>query len=198
MFTGIIETTGKIRTIEDTGEGKVLTVEINFPEMDSKPGDSIAINGVCLTVTKIQEEKLYSFYASYKTLELTNLGKLGVDNLVNTERAVKASQRLGGHIVQGHVDGIGKVIRKEIRDGGKVYCFIIECSEELARYFIERGSIAVDGISLTIVSCEKSKFELVLIPETIEKTNAKNWMEDYTVNLETDILARYVEKLMKP
>ncbi|MDX1960739.1 MAG: riboflavin synthase [Leptospiraceae bacterium] len=193
MFTGLVETLGEIVSLGDTDSGKVITINTNFINDDVELGASISVNGCCLTVTS-RSKNDFQFYASYKTLELTNLNLLSINDKVNLERSILPSTRMGGHIVQGHVDGIGTILSKSILDSGNVIQYFVSVPEYLTKFIVERGSIAVDGISLTVVSIHDTTLELVLIPETIQKTNASYWSENSIVNLETDIMARYVLK----
>lgn len=196
MFTGLIETTGVILEKKETDGGMVFRIEANLIENDLKLGDSISINGACQTVTELNQDKSqFTYYSSYKTLELTNFKNLEVGDRVNLERSVTYGARMGGHLVQGHVDGVGVVTHRYSKDNGAVEVFEIDVLQELTKYIVERGSIAVDGISLTVVSMKENKLELVLIPETIQKTNAVDWNSGKIVNIETDIIARYVEKI---
>ncbi|WCL48387.1 riboflavin synthase [Leptospira sp. GIMC2001] len=199
MFTGLVEGKGIVRSVEDTDGGKILQVEFDWIDNDLKLGDSISISGACQTVTKLTANRnKFEFYSSYKTLELTNLGLLKIGDPVNLERSVTPTTRLGGHYVQGHVDGTGKVTFVETRDNGKVWIYYIEYPEEMDSFIVTRGSIAVDGISLTVVSLpSKNHFELVLIPETIQKTTASTWVVGSVVNLEIDLVARYLEKMVR-
>lgn len=198
MFTGLVETTGIFLKKENTQSGAILSFWAELPNNDLKVGDSIAINGACQTITEItNDKKNWKVYSSFKTLELTNLGELAPNEEVNLERPLLPHSRLGGHFVQGHVDGIGIILKREIKDAGQVFVFQVELVQDLEKYVVTRGSIAVDGISLTVVSISNCILELVLIPETIQKTNAKYWVEKKKVNIEVDILARYVENLYK-
>lgn len=197
MFTGLVELTGKILNIEKTSDGKEFQVSANFFENDLKLGDSISINGACQTITKLNSEKSeFHFYSSYKTLELTNFSDFLIGDEINLERSMKLSDRLGGHLVSGHVDGMGIVKERLVRDFGNVEIFFIELNSSESKYVVERGSITVDGISLTVVSIKENLMELVLIPETIKKTNAKFWNPNKKVNIEIDMIARYIEKLL--
>jgi riboflavin synthase len=198
MFTGLIEGKGQIVLIQDTQDGRILEVDFPWSNNDLKLGDSISVNGACQTVTELSEDRnRFKVYSSFKTLELTNLGLLHLGDKVNLERSVTPNTRLGGHYVQGHVDGIGKVEFMEKRDEGKVWIYHISYPDWMDRYIVVRGSIAVDGISLTIVSLPSSNsFELVLIPETIQKTTAYTWKPESIVNLEIDLIARYLEKML--
>lgn len=199
MFTGLVEGKGRVVGVEDSGQGRVLVVEFHWLENDLKLGDSIAINGACQTVTDLDATRTkFTVYSSYRTLELTNLGDLTIGSAVNLERSVTPSTRLGGHYVQGHVDGTGEIVSIAPRDGGKVWDYRVSYPEWMDPYIVERGSIAVDGISLTVVSLPvKNQFELVLIPETIQKTNASDWKLGTVVNLEIDLIARYLEKMLR-
>lgn len=198
MFTGLIEGKGQVVLIQDTEDGRIIEIEYEWENNDIRLGDSISINGACQTVTEMNDSRnRFKVYSSYKTLELTNLGNFHLGEFVNLERSVTPTTRLGGHYVQGHVDGTGKIILSESRDSGKVQVFHIEYPEWMDRYIVTRGSIAVDGISLTVVSLPKpNTLELVLIPETIQKTNAYSWKEGSIVNLEIDLIARYLEKMI--
>lgn len=197
MFTGLIEATGIIKEKKETNDGMIFQVECNLENNDLKLGDSISINGACQTVTELNHDKSqFKYYSSYKTLELTNFKFLEIGSRVNLERSVTYGARMGGHLVQGHVDGVGVVTKRYAKDAGAVEVFEVELPEELCRYVVERGSIAVDGISLTVVSMKERVLELVLIPETILKTIAGEWTSGKIVNLETDIIARYVEKML--
>lgn len=197
MFTGLIEATGIIKEKKETNDGMIFQVECNLENNDLKLGDSISINGACQTVTELNHDKSqFKYYSSYKTLELTNFKFLEIGSRVNLERSVTYGARMGGHLVQGHVDGVGIVTKRYAKDAGAVEVFEIELPVELCRYVVERGSIAVDGISLTVVSMKERVLELVLIPETILKTIAGEWTSGKIVNLETDIIARYVEKML--
>ncbi len=196
MFTGLIEKTGIITEKKVTSDGMNFQVEAILENNDLKLGDSISINGACQTVTELNEDKSrFRYYSSYKTLELTNFKNLEIGSKVNLERSVTYGARMGGHLVQGHVDGVGVVTKRYAKDAGAVEVFEIQVPEDLCKYVVERGSIAIDGISLTVVSMINQTLELVLIPETIYKTNAVEWTSGKIVNIETDIIARYVEKM---
>ncbi len=198
MFTGLVEAKGKIETIQKTEDGAYFWISTFLSQNDLKIGDSITVNGACQTIVELKNNNNnFKIYSSYKTLELTNFNFLKIGDLVNLERSLLPSSRMGGHIVQGHVDGTGKIIFKEIRDNGNTYVFQIELPLNLRKYIIERGSITIDGISLTVVKIENNILELVLIPETINKTNASEWEVNSIVNIETDILARYYENFQK-
>ena len=194
MFTGLIEETGSVLSIRNSGEGKILEVGADKVLEGTVRGDSISINGACQTVVE-QTKKSFSVFVSRVTLDVTTLGDFRPGRTVNLERALTLSSRLGGHIVQGHVDFRGTIqnIKKEIK-GVEVD---ISVPDNYMKYIVEKGSIAVDGISLTVVSTEKSGFKLYLIPETVESTNINTWKSGTAVNIETDILARYVEQILK-
>lgn len=170
MFTGLVETTGRISEIQETTEGRSFLVETKWVRPDLKLGDSIAVNGCCQTVTSFYEEgDRFQFYASFKTLELTNFKFFKVGEEVNLERSVLPTTRLGGHLVSGHVDGVGKILNKEEREDGNVICYTVRNDSSLSKYIAPRGSITVDGISLTVVNSHSDTFDLVLIPETLKK-----------------------------
>ncbi len=194
MFTGLVEAIGNIESIEKTNDGAYFWISSTLDNNDLKNGDSITVNGACQTVVELKNNNhFFKIYSSFKTLELTNFNSFRVGDKVNLERSLLPTSRMGGHVVQGHVDGIGKIIFKEIRDNGNTYIFKIEVPLELRKYIVERGSITIDGISLTVVFIEELLLTLVLIPETIRKTNAFQWEVNSIVNIETDILARYFE-----
>jgi len=194
VFTGLIEETGTVLGIKSSGEGKILEITADKVLKGTKRGDSISINGACQTVTEISA-KSFSVFVSRVTLDVTTLGKFTPGRPVNLERALTLSSRLGGHIVQGHVDQRGKVnsIKKDIR-GVEID---ITVTGDYMKYIVEKGSITVDGISLTVVSTGGNNFKLYLIPETIENTVINTWKPGTEVNIETDILARYVEQMLK-
>lgn len=199
MFTGLIECTGKIESIQDTDDGKIFKVATSWKDPDLKNGDSISVNGACHTVTSFQDKgNKFEFYSSYKTLELTNFGSFEVGTKINLERSVQPHTRMGGHFVTGHVDLTGTILLSEEKDSGKVRRFIISHDPTFTKYFAVRGSVTVDGISLTIVDSKPGEFELVLIPETLIVTNASEaWKVGAKVNLEVDLIARYLEQLGK-
>ncbi|PJZ70358.1 riboflavin synthase [Leptospira perolatii] len=199
MFTGLIEATGEIVRIENTEDGKLFSIQTKWTEPDLKKGDSISVNGACHTVTSFENKgDLFTFYSSFKTLELTNFGKFVLGSRVNLERSVQPHTRMGGHMVTGHIDTTGEILSAENKDEGKVKRFLVRHDPEFSKYLAPRGSVTVDGISLTIVDSSPGEFELVIIPETLEKTNAGiAWKPGARVNLEIDIVARYLEQLLK-
>ncbi|MCG6148614.1 riboflavin synthase [Leptospira levettii] len=196
MFTGLVETLGKVIQIEPIDSGIQFTVVTEWENPDLKLGDSIAINGACMTVTKFSNlGNIFQFYASFKSLELTNLSRLGEGSVVNLERAMAMGQRFGGHMVQGHVDGVAKITsRKQIEN--EVEEFWVEIPKDLLRFFVKKGSVTLDGISLTVVDVVDGKIQLILIPETMQKTNAKFWKVDGKLNVEVDVLAKYIENYL--
>ncbi|MBM7334597.1 MAG: riboflavin synthase [Alcanivorax sp.] len=195
MFTGIIEAQGHIAALlPDNGD---VTLRIQSAELDFgdvKLGDSIAVNGVCLTVTALSGGDSFSADVSGETLSLTSLKQLKAGSRVNLEKAMTPSTRMGGHLVSGHVDGLGTV-RSLTRDARSVR-IDIEAPAELARYIAQKGSITVDGISLTVNSVDGAVFSLNIIPHTQQVTTIQDWAVGTPVNLEVDIIARYLERLL--
>ena len=189
MFTGIVEEIGTINNLVNS----VLTIQAEKVLTDIKLGDSIAVNGTCLTVVNFTESK-FSVDLAPETLRRTTFGDLNPGDTVNLERALSANDRFGGHIVQGHVDATGRVI--SIRDEGDSSIFRISNPKRLKPYLVEKGFIAIDGISLTIVKALTSSFTLSVIPYTRINTNLRDQRIGGKVNLEVDILAKYVENLM--
>ncbi len=189
MFTGIVEEVGVVAKISDNG----MTVRATQVTEDLKLGDSIAVNGACLTAVSFDRTE-FSVDLSPETMRRTSLGQLSVGGPVNLERALLASDRMGGHIVQGHVDGTGRVMStKRDRDST---IFRIRVPKRLNRYIVEKGFVAVDGISLTVVKRGASSFTLAVIPYTLANTNLAALSVWDRVNLEADILAKYVESLL--
>ncbi len=190
MFTGIVEEVGYVAKISD----KAMTVRASKVLEDVKLGDSIAVNGACLTSVDFSKSE-FSVDLSPETMRRTSLGQLSVGGLVNLERALLAGDRMGGHIVQGHVDGTGRVM--SIKEDGDSIIFRIRVPKRLNRYIVEKGFVAVDGISLTVVKRGASSFTLAVIPYTRENTNLSAVSIGDRVNLEADILAKYVESLLE-
>ena len=192
MFTGLVETTARVRRVEPDGDGVRLEVETPLAGQLGQ-GDSIAVNGVCLTAIEPHDG---SFKADVmaETLRRSSLGPLTEGDSVNLELPLRAGDRLGGHVVQGHVDGTGTVA--ETRDEGFARLVRIAAERELLRYVVEKGSIAVDGVSLTVAEVDESSFTVSLIPETLERTTLGQAVAGRVVNLEVDVLAKYVEKLV--
>jgi riboflavin synthase len=195
MFTGLVEDLGTVVAVDRNGEGAVLTVESKLGRQIGE-GDSVAVNGVCLTATGISGERL-RFDVMLESLRRSSLGDVDAGSRVNLELALRADARLGGHIMQGHVDGVGVVAG--IADDGFARVVTVEAAPELLRYVVEKGSIAVDGVSLTVSRVDDTSFDVSLIPETLQRTNLGGMTMDApgrTVNLEVDVVAKYVEKLM--
>jgi riboflavin synthase len=190
MFTGLIEYQGNVTAISDD----VLTISpASPPWTDLAEGESVAVDGACLTVTKMSAPTSLAFELSPETLGRTTLGRLKMGDVVNLERAMRLNERLGGHIVQGHVDDTGQVLGRE--DQEKYSEFTIQVPEQYDHYLIDKGSVAVNGISLTVIKPSAGRFTVWIIPATLEKTNLKNWKTGELVNLEFDLIAKYVEKL---
>lgn len=199
MFTGIIEEQGVITAIEPSGDGVRLTVRAPLAVSDAQRGDSISISGVCLTVTD-QTSDGFTADVMKQTLDMSTLDTLGVDSRVNVERALAAHTRLGGHIVQGHVDGTGEVL--EVRPGEQWRVIRVSLPADLAPLVVDKGSITVQGVSLTVSDVSEPDaashwFEISLIPETLEVTTLGTLAPGDRVNLETDILARHVQRLLR-
>ncbi|MDH2997621.1 riboflavin synthase subunit alpha [Pasteurellaceae bacterium LFhippo2] len=195
MFTGIIEEVGKIAKIHKQGEFAVLTITGNRIFSDMHLGDSIAVNGVCLTVTEFGSNH-FSADVMSETLKRTSLGELQPNSPVNLERAMAANGRFGGHIVSGHIDGTGEIVG--ITPANNSVWYRVKTSPKLMRYIIEKGSITIDGISLTVVDCDEESFRVSIIPHTIAETNLGSKKVGSIVNLENDVIGKYVEKLLSP
>lgn len=193
MFSGIIETTGKITKIEQTADGAKLTLTSNLPSAELNLGESICINGACMTVTAIGETEL-SFDVSVESLRRTNLGDLQLGSLVNLERSLRLSDRLSGHIVSGHVDGVGRI--QSVQPEGDSFLYTFELPRELSRYLVEKGSVAVDGISLTVFRCQPTSFTCAIIPHTYQVTTLHTKNPGDKVNLECDMQGKYIEKFV--
>ena len=196
MFTGIVEEIGILSKIENISSGeKLITInckKILKPKL--KLGDSISINGTCLTVTKFGKT-FFSILTSHETLSKTNLGKRKVGDLINLERAMKANGRFGGHIVSGHIDSIGEII--SLKKSGKSTEYWFKIKSKFKKYLIDKGSICIDGISLTVNQVKNNTFSVNIIPHTDSETNSKVWKRNQKVNLEFDQVAKYLEKLVK-
>jgi riboflavin synthase len=193
VFTGLINELGQVSSIERSPEGALLRIEAGFTS-ELRDGDSVAVNGVCLTAVEVDDGS-FSAEAMNETLARTSLGALGGGARVNLELPLRAGDRLGGHVVQGHVDGVGTVAGRA-GDGFAVR-LRVDAPEEVLRYVVEKGSIAVDGVSLTVGEVDDRSFTVSLIPETLERTNLGTMQQGEPVNLEVDVLAKYVEKAVR-
>lgn len=193
MFTGIVEEVGTIITIKKGTKSAELITRTKNILLDLKIGDSVATNGVCLTVTKISNDT-FSADIMNESLKRSNLGDLNQGSFVNLERAMVANGRFGGHIVSGHIDGIGKII--SITKDDIAFWYKISASSEIMRYIIEKGSITIDGISLTVAKVERDSFSVSIIPHTCSQTILKDKKIGSSVNLENDIVGKYIEKFI--
>jgi riboflavin synthase len=193
MFTGLVETLGTVVSLTDTGAGRVLALAIPAFAGQLTLGESIAVNGTCLTVVHCEGETC-RFEVGPETLLRTNLGGLSVQDGVNLERSLRLGDRMGGHIVQGHVDGVGCIERRE--QDGEWVMMAFRCPPELTAQMIPKGSIAVDGISLTLVHVSGDGFSVMLIPHTLSNTTLGLKEPGAAVNLETDLMAKYVKKYL--
>jgi riboflavin synthase len=195
MFTGIVEELGVVEGIEEQPDAIRLSVRGPHVTTDASLGDSIAVNGCCLTVAE-RDGETFTADVMHETLTKTSLGSLGIGSRVNLERAVTPQTRLGGHIVQGHVDGTGRLVRREASEHWELV--EIELPADLVRYLVPKGSITVDGISLTVVEVFGGSFTVSLIPETLARTTLGLKEIGDPVNLEVDVIAKYVERLVAP
>ncbi|ROQ18835.1 riboflavin synthase [Gallaecimonas pentaromativorans] len=196
MFTGIIEAVGKVASIKASGGDAIVRIASGKLDLsDVKLGDSIATNGVCLTVTALHGDG-YSADVSSETLKRTGFAKLKAGSPVNLEKALLPTTRLGGHLVSGHVDGVASVESRH--STGRAIEFWLKAPAELARYIAEKGSVTVDGISLTVNAVEGQRFLLTIVPHTQGETTIAGWKAGSEVNLEVDLLARYIERLLAP
>jgi riboflavin synthase len=193
MFTGLIEGIGKVRELSRFGEDLSLTISPLFDMSDLQIGDSVSVDGVCLTVTRANQGS-FRLDVSSETLSRSTLAAVKVGDEVNLERALRLADRLGGHLVLGHVDGVGRILKKEQQQRSWVVRFGVE--ESLMRYVIEKGSVAVDGISLTVNRCDNLGFEVNVIPQTGKETGILRKKVGDPVNVETDLIGKYVEKLI--
>ncbi len=195
MFTGIIEEVGTVRAVRRGAHASVLSIGASIVLSDLKVGDSVAVNGVCLTATA-REEGGFTADVMHETLNRSSLGTLTAGSPVNLERAMAADGRFGGHIVSGHIDGVGTIAATR-RDGIAVW-YTVEAPPALLRYVVEKGSITVDGISLTVAAVEADRFSVSVIPHTAAITVLGRKGPGDVVNLETDLIGKYVEKLLRP
>lgn len=196
MFTGIIEEIGRVSRIEQHGENRRVTITADHAPKELKTGDSVAVSGVCLTALDI---KLKSFCADLapETWERTSLSRIHEGALVNLELPMKLNARFGGHIVQGHVDGVGKLFSLERIADSDNWWLHIELPREVEKYTVHKGSISIEGISLTVAKLENNRCTIAIIPHTVEMTNLYSLKPGDPVNLEADLIAKYVEKMMK-
>lgn len=194
MFTGIIETLGEVKAIEKEGSNYIFTIQSAFTS-ELKVDQSVAHNGACLTVTEISGD-LYKVTAIDETLQKTNLGNWQVGSLVNLERSMIMNARLDGHIVQGHVDKVGTCVQREEKDGSWIFTFEYPKNEDASyQVTVEKGSICVNGVSLTVFDSQENGFSVAIIPYTFEHTNFKTLKPNDQVNLEFDIIGKYVQRL---
>lgn len=194
MFTGLVETTGIVRVAEGESPRR-LTIESDWVTSDIEIGASIAVDGCCLTVVARGSREL-TFEAATETLALTTVGRLRVSDVVNLEQALKLTSRLGGHLVQGHIDGVGRVVSAEQKESALYVT--VEVPPALSRYIAARGSIAVSGVSLTVTHVDDHRFSVGLIPHTLKETSPRAWMVGSEVNIEVDVIARYLERMLRP
>jgi riboflavin synthase len=195
MFTGIIEEVGRVAGIEQRGENRRITIMARSTPRELKAGDSVAVSGVCLTALDIKADSFCADLAP-ETWERTSFSRMHEGALVNLELPMKADGRFGGHIVQGHVDGVGKVIALERIADSENWWLRIELPHEIEKYTVYKGSITIEGISLTVAKLEGRLCTIAIIPHTVEMTNLKTLKPGDPVNLEADLIAKYVEKLM--
>jgi riboflavin synthase alpha subunit len=194
VFTGIIRELGHVVSAQEANGGVSLVVEAPHTAGTLSVGDSVAVDGVCLTVTDVDGGSL-TMHAVPETLSRTTLGGLRADDLVNVEPALRAGEPLGGHYVQGHVDALGRV--QSVEAAGEGLRVVVEAPDAILRYCVEKGSIAVDGVSLTIAALEADSFAVALVPHTLEATTFSSVAPGRDVNLEVDVLAKYVERLLE-
>jgi riboflavin synthase len=196
MFTGIVEEVGKITTMETSGGTRKITVTSKQLSKELKLGDSIAVSGVCLTAVRIKPGDSFGADLADETWQRTSFSRISKGAEVNLELPMKADGRFGGHVVQGHVDGTGKFMGLEPIAGAQDYWLHIEVPADMTKYIVYKGSISVEGISLTVAKIEGQHLTIAIIPHTTEMTNLKSLKPGDPVNLETDIIAKYVEKMM--
>ncbi len=194
MFTGLIEDVGTVESVESSSDGARMRIATGLGA-EIASGDSVAVNGVCLTVTAVDASG-FETEAMNQTLEVTSLGGLSDGDRVNLELAMKGSDRLGGHIVQGHADGVGEVA--SVEEDGFARRLRVALAPDLLRYVVEKGSIALDGVSLTVAALGDGWAEVSLIPETLERTNLGEASAGRKINVECDVIAKYVERMVQP
>ena len=193
MFTGLIQSIGKVRSLKRQGNSASLQIESELVKEDLQLGESIAVNGVCLTVTS-WDDRSFTADVSPETLDCTNLGSLRPNLEVNLERALRLSDRLGGHLVSGHIDCVATVKRRYVDQNAVRFEFTMPA--EAMRYVVEKGSVAIDGVSLTVNVVSENSFTVAIIPHSLEKTTLKTCSEGSKVNIETDLIGRYVERFL--
>jgi riboflavin synthase len=193
MFTGIIQGLGTLFEKRQAGGGMIFGLDADFPLTDPQEGESIAVNGACLTARNIKGRRFY-VDVSPESLTRTGLGRLQIGHRVNLERALRLSDRLGGHMVSGHVDAQGQVEQR--RSTGDFTLFTFSLDPALTKYVIEKGSITINGVSLTVNTCERSRFSVSIIPHTMSVTTLGGLKEGDRVNIEVDMIGKYVEKLL--
>ena len=195
MFTGIVEEIGTISRVNTVNNGIYLSVDCKKVLNDTNIGDSIAVNGACQTVLSLTE-KSFSVFASYETIKITNFNTLKIGSKVNLERALRLSDRLGGHIVSGHIDGLA--VLEKIESNGEAKKITFNVKPEQAKQIIKKGSVTLNGISLTVADIDGTKFSVAVIPQTFENTTLISQSVGDNLNLETDIISKYVEKYLLP
>jgi riboflavin synthase len=194
MFTGLIQEAGHVAAVRQRGGQTRITIHARSTPRELKLGDSVAVSGVCLTAVKIGRKE-FSADLAEETLRRTSLGTLKKGSTVNLELPARPQDRLGGHVVQGHVDAVGKLLRLEKIKGRDDWRLVIEIPQPIAKYVVPQGSISVEGISLTVASIESNRIEIAIIPHTYEATNLRSLRAGSPVNIEVDVLAKYAEKL---
>jgi riboflavin synthase len=197
MFTGIIEEVGRVSDIEQHGENRRITIEAANSPKELKTGDSIAVSGVCLTAIEINPQSFQADLAP-ETWARTSFSRMRRGALVNLELPMKADGRFGGHIVQGHADGVGKLLELQRIKDSENWWLHIELPPKIEKYAVFKGSISIEGISLTIAKLERERCSIAIIPHTVEHTNLGSLKPGDPLNLEADLIAKYVEKMMKP
>lgn len=195
MFTGIVEDLAAVAAVEELEAGRALVIETGLDLSDARPGESIAVDGACMTIVDSDPHR-FRVEVSAESLRRTTLGRLRAGDRVNLERPLRLSDRLGGHLVTGHIDGVGRIA--EIRPEGESSIFTFEVPLELARRTVEKGSVAVDGISLTCFHCRGNRFDVAVIPHTAAVTTLGIKGPGDPVNIENDLLGKYVERLLEP
>ena len=193
MFTGIVRELGTVVEAEEAGGGRALVVRAPETSARTRVGDSVAVNGCCLTATAVDGDAI-AFHAVPETIARTTLGDLARDDAVNVEPALRAGEELGGHYVQGHVDGVGRI--QSVEAEGEGLRVFVEAPDDVLRYCVVKGSITVDGVSLTVAELAEGAFAVALVPHTLEATTLSDLHPAQAVNLEADVLAKYVERLI--